>query len=1248
MRKRRWIAVFLCLVLGISSLCIPSESVQAETSYDEATILDEMADSWLETCEKNVEYCLLGLAKFELGALNQGTIDAIEKQLTEDILTGYKETTSVSCGLSVKELCRALGDESLRLDVDTYWRTLGSEDSEMKIENMAAEGRIKSKVKSGEVADGVSVMDVVKENYSLIIGLIECNSAIGYFKDALNSSDLSVKRENMLRGALVGTVGCQMSISDTDALLKNEGLSTEDLLVKIAETGIDLVGEIVPQVSIAKDVITITAEVGINVLFMRSKLDALSGFIHSPEFAEEDMSAFFDALSNQYGEYTYEISGLEVIMGEYKGYLLCENDYKDVEIPEKLYGFPVTGFSGCFAKELDITEITIPSGVRTRELAHVVENCDGLEKVYYNAVACEGWYLGSFFYGCDSDFEVIIGENVTVIPERFIMNCGISDIEFPEGITTMNQGTLWDCANLKTIIIPSTVTNFGIDAISNCENLETVYYNAIDAEAGYYNGVISNCGNDAEEMSIIFGEKVNATPSSFLYNCGVKSVVFPEGMTLIRDYAISECQRLETITIPSTITKFSDNYVCDCVFAKCNNLKTVNYNAKNATGYLVTLFYSIQSDFSINFGEGIKEIPEEFMYNCGITSISFPEGITTINENCLVNCDSLEYVTVPTTVTTIRYNFVANCENIDTIYYNATGVKASTSAIISDSGNIDNPHMKVMLGDNVTTVPENFIKNCGITNFIYPEGVANINANSLVNCNSLKTVVIPSTVTAISNYVVSGCQNLSDIYYYAINAQMISTYGYVFDNSGNTSGLEIHVAGGVESIPSKWMYNCGVSSVVFPEGITSMGSNALVGCKQLESVTLPSTLSENSSQIINSCDNLKTLNYNTSHIVGDNSVYNKSIVYDCKADFTINFGTSVKRLPSYFIYSCGISSIDLPDNITYVGYNAFSGCSSLSSIRFENPDCTISDSSGTIPKQTTIYGYFDSTAYDYAVKYGRDFELIEEKYTGTLGVNDNFYYKYDETTQTLTIIGADEFESCTDEKGTIYVDMPNYTVKKVLFEECAFTGSLCGLLGKYKNSVEEVVFENCDTEDVTNISEMFSGCCNLTTVDFGDFDTSNVVDMSGLFIECRNLKEIDISNFKLYSGCNTDSVFTKDSCVEVIHTPYYMDTDIEIKLPYDFEDEDGTILRSITRVNRRKTITIHRETKIIGDMNDDGVVDKADQVVLMRYLAKKEGYNADTVNLLVADINEDGNINIKDLVCLKKYLADIKAVNVNC
>ena len=49
---------------------------------------------------------------------------------------------------------------------------------------------------------------------------------------------------------------------------------------------------------------------------------------------------------------------------------------------------------------------------------------------------------------------------------------------------------------------------------------------------------------------------------------------------------------------------------------------------------------------------------------------------------------------------------------------------------------------------------------------------------------------------------------------------------------------------------------------------------------------------------------------------------------------------------------------------------------------------------------------------------------------------------------------------------------------------------------------------------ITDMSFMFSGCSNLTSVDFSLYNTNNINNYEGIFYNCHNLTYVDISSFK--------------------------------------------------------------------------------------------------------------------------------------
>ncbi len=69
-------------------------------------------------------------------------------------------------------------------------------------------------------------------------------------------------------------------------------------------------------------------------------------------------------------------------------------------------------------------------------------------------------------------------------------------------------------------------------------------------------------------------------------------------------------------------------------------------------------------------------------------------------------------------------------------------------------------------------------------------------------------------------------------------------------------------------------------------------------------------------------------------------------------------------------------------------------------------------------------------------------------------------------------------------------------------------------------------------------------------------------------------------------------------------------------------------------------ITYVRTEKLLGDVNDDGVVDSRDLVRLRRYFAK----DGSVINALNSDVNEDGVVDSRDMTRLTKFFAQVDGV----
>jgi len=157
---------------------------------------------------------------------------------------------------------------------------------------------------------------------------------------------------------------------------------------------------------------------------------------------------------------------------------------------------------------------------------------------------------------------------------------------------------------------------------------------------------------DAKDKSSIQGNtegfELNGTILT-KYSGNASSVVIPDGITGIWDYAFAQNTTLQSIIIPSSVTSIGE-----FAFYDCSSLESIQFPSA-MTSISQSAFYKCTSLKTITLPYGIESISSSLFYGCSsLYDVTIPTSVTRINSGAFSSCRSLEKITIPENVSYIE------------------------------------------------------------------------------------------------------------------------------------------------------------------------------------------------------------------------------------------------------------------------------------------------------------------------------------------------------------------------------------------------------------------------------------------------------------------------------------------------------------------------------------------------------------------------------------------------------------------
>lgn len=303
-------------------------------------------------------------------------------------------------------------------------------------------------------------------------------------------------------------------------------------------------------------------------------------------------------------------------------------------------------------------------------------------------------------------------------------------------------------------------------------------------------------------------------------------------------------------------------------------------------------FYYSPNLKSVQISNTVEKIGNRVFSGCGnLTTINFPSSLTSMGAHVLSGC-KIQSLSLPNSITEIGDDAFSSCSEL----------------------------VSANLPNKLTTIGDRLFCNCHkLASIEIPDGVTYIGWTAFESCTSLTSIVIPNSVEKIGNYAFNYCSGLISV---TIGSGLKTADPGVFHECTGLTGVyitdlaawcSINFDNNSNSNPLSIAHNLYlngnlVTDMVIPDGVTKVKQSVFDRCTSITSVTFPASVDTIELWSFAHCDNLASVSIPNIKYIGEQA----------------------------FGFDPLLTFVELPSSLKYIGWGAFTRCTSLQKVILNN------------------------------------------------------------------------------------------------------------------------------------------------------------------------------------------------------------------------------------------------------------------------------------------------------------------------